>query len=447
MFENPLHTFSKNLFSLRDFVDLVDTFLSEQERKVLKDHHEDLIPLMIALDSLTSEKLDLNEKELRKRIKGDLKIELTENEAGDKEVKLVVSGEAKESFDKAMSVLGKSRKRISLLYFSSLMNLISTIEWFFSQILHLYYEKYPDAIGSKDKAFSLEELKSFDTIADARKYYIDAKIEEILYGSFSDWIEFFRKKVGLSMGYLEPSFDILVETFQRRNLVVHNGGIINSQYLSKVSKDLTKGLKIGLPVGVDRKYLDERIDLFECSCLLIAFELWKKIDKTDKNRADLIVEFAYQHLLEKRWSIMEALSLFLMNDNKMPEVSQLLGKMNYWLSIKRQGRWDEIKEGVEKTDFSAKDNIFKLALASLKEDSDFFFSLLPKVLQSGELEYKYLIEFPIFEEMRSDERYNVYCQEYEPGLDTLNEKNKEVLRQEINRDDQTTSDPGEILND
>src|SRR5690606_3327362 len=131
------------------------------------------------------------------------------------------------------------------LYKNSLISLLSSVEWFFSQILHFHYDKFPDSAGIKKKTLTLEDLKNFNNLRDAELYLIDDKIETILRGSFKDWIEVLRQELKLNLGYLDSIEDELIEVYQRRNVLVHNGGVVNSIYISKVSSKYRDGIVLG----------------------------------------------------------------------------------------------------------------------------------------------------------------------------------------------------------
>jgi hypothetical protein len=97
-----------------------------------------------------------------------------------------------------------------------------------------------------------------------------------------------------------------------------------------------------------------------------------------------------------------------MNDKKLPEKYLLIAEMNYWQSLKWQGRFDEIKDHVEGADLSAKDEMFQLARFALLDKITEFYDLLPKVLESGKLTQADLKTWPIFREMRNDSKYEQY---------------------------------------
>lgn len=111
-------------------------------------------------------------------------------------------------------------------------------------------------------------------------------------------------------------------------------------------------------------------------------------------------EINFNHLLSGRWQITEHFSKFVMNDKQMPEKDRLIGQLNYWQSIKWQGRYNDIIEEVKKSDFSAKDSIFQLAIAAIKDSKKEFFNLLPEIIKQNKLSIEDIKTWPIFKEMR-----------------------------------------------
>ena len=90
---------------------------------------------------------------------------------------------------------------------------------------------------------------------------------------------------------------------------------------------------------------------------------------------------------------------------KTSEKSQMYGQLNYWQSVKWQGRFEDVRKEVERADFSAKDPLYQLALLALDNKNERFFSLLPVVPRSEKLTLKDLKAWPIFREMREDPTY------------------------------------------
>jgi hypothetical protein len=410
LFSRHIEAFAHTLDGLRSFVDLVQPFLHRKSDRILKDRAVDLGPLLLAImrsDPSVLAPTGISEALVRKMFDGDIEVEATKG--GDRpSVSVKVSGPQSHAFQEAMYEYRRANETVDLLYQTSLVSLISAVDFFLSQSIHTYYRNTPGAISDTDKVFSLEDLRRFGTVEDARASLIEKKATDVMRGSIAGWVGFFKKQAALTMSYVDAHADKLVETLERRNLLVHNAGIVNSIYLSKVDAALRKGTKKGQRLQVTREYLDERIDFFERNSVLIVAELWKKLEPTDEARSRILSTVAYRHLQQSRWSIAEGLSYFMMMDKEMDEWSHLVGKLNYWQSMKRQGLWDKVKAEVESEDFSATGRRYQLGHLALREQKKEFFALVPVAIAGKEMTEAELREFPIFEDMRKDRRFAQY---------------------------------------
>jgi len=408
---NPIRLVTSNLESLRDFVEVLDTFLVAQQRKSIQGKDSFLIPLLVALDearrlpgSSRPQALPLDTPEKLKQ-KYPLLGHITAEVAEPSGFTITIPGKQAPAIQATLRDIRDGQKRTQMLYSSALLSLTSSVELFFARLLHEFFSLQPDAIGTKDKVFSFGDLSRFDSIADARTHYVLDKIENLLRGSLADWFKFARDELKLSMGYAKDDLSALEETFQRRNLIVHNGGIVNSIYISRVSIETRGDIKLGDDVSPTRSYLNQKIDLWERTCLLIAAELWKRLAPGDEARATLLGEISYRHLESARWPISAAISEFLVRDKGMQEAVHLTAKLNLWQSRKHMGEWSSIEKEIAEFDTGAKSSRYQLPLLALQANADAFFEALPNALKSGELSRQEVKEWPIFADMRDDPRF------------------------------------------
>ncbi|MCB0457467.1 MAG: hypothetical protein R2776_02440 [Flavobacteriaceae bacterium] len=419
MYIELLERFKSSIAGLRDFVDLIEPMLNEYHKKESEKHDEAFLPLALARQIQIEKDLDRKDH-LKERLKEifDGEIEVTVEDLEDEkeiQAKEIQNKESKDDrkfsfrikgdtskIDAAFEFSIKSNEQKNLLYVNSLISLLSSAEWFYSQLLHFFYDKNPNAAGIKKKTLTLEELKSFGSVDDAEKYLIDSKIEGLLRSSFSDWIETLKLELGLSLGYIKDYMNELIEIYQRRNLFVHNGGIVNSIYLSKVN---ASEKTIGERLEVNELYLDNAIDKIHVLFSLIACELWKKDLPEDEERSDFLMDLNYGYLKQAKWEIAKLPNTFLSKDAKQPTIPRTYAQLNCFLCEKRTKGLEQIKAELDELDFSDKTIVIQLALSSLKEDEETFFNLLPRAINSDELPIEYLFDFPILEEMRKLEKF------------------------------------------
>ena len=411
MFRQFISEFEDNIQGLREFVELINPILEEHQKKIEKENASSLEPLAIAIqghlenDKKTKAKLNKRVKEL---FDGEIKVEIDE----DKNISFSIKGNDT-SLNEALDKMGKTQIQTEQLFKSSLISLLSSVEWFFSQILHFHYDKHPNSAGISKKTLTLDDLKSFGSIDDAESFLIDQKIESILRGSFSDWIKVLKEDLGLKLGYLDEYEKELIETYQRRNLMVHNGGIVNSIYLSKVDSSYTKEVKSGDKLIVNQEYLETAIDQFHLIFILITSELWKKLEPESEHRGKYIMILGYDYLVKKNWKVSRTANQFLCFDKKMPIAHRTSAQLNVWLCNKEEIGFEDFLKEVEKIDYSDKSLIFQIALSALKRENDFCFDNLSQLLKSKDLEPIDLLEFPILREIREDKRFKEFIEKDE----------------------------------
>jgi len=402
MFNEYISQFYNNINGLRDFVELIDPLLKEHHNKRMEPHSKLFHPLISSLSKYSNNPTD----EIYSQISTEIET------AYDGAIKLVEKNDSivngltfsiVKRTDEINAVFGqidRSNENIELLYKSSLISLLSSVEWFFSQILHFYYDKYPDSASIKKKNLTFEDLKKFNSIRDAESYLVDSKVEEILRGSFNSWIEVLKNDLKLSLGYLNQHLDDLIEIYQRRNLLVHNGGIVNSIYLSNVSDKFKEKYKIKDKVLINENYLNDSICKFELVFILIACELWKNLEPENEERSQLLIEIAYENIKKERWNVGEGLSLFITKDGKMSETAKTISQLNYWQCKKWKGDFKSIENEIKNVDYSDKKNIYRLGYFAINDDINEFIKVLPIVLETKELTIEEFYEYPIFKEMR-----------------------------------------------
>lgn len=443
MFQQHIIDFNENIIGLRDFIDLIDPFLNDKF-----DEHDKLVKPLITLgivNEMLTEKKEWKDgemekiQELRNQLNEeiekiykkpvDIKVEFekeTTTEKDSKKMKVVFKTQnAPTELHENLDKIKKVSEHIELLYKNSLISLLSSVEWFFSQILHFHYDKYPDSAGIQKKNLTLADLKTFGSIADAEKYLIDTKIEEILRGNLDSWFMTLKSELNLGLGYIEPIKDELIEIYQRRNLFVHNGGVVNSIYLSKVKDKYRVGVKIGDTLRVDKSYLDNSICKLQKAFILVASELWKNNDKNDKMRGDVLGDIVYENLLKSKWDICEGLTYFIINDAQMDVTDKLVAQLNYWLCKKETGEFEKIRKELFNTDLSDRKEIFQLALFALRDEVEPFMEVLPRALDAEQLTIKKLEEFPIFKTIRETESYKTFkstSKYFESSTDDSDEK-------------------------
>lgn len=296
-----------------------------------------------------------------------------------------------------------------------------------SGIFHAYYESFPDAIGD-DTAILWKNLRVHESVDEAFQSIIDKRVENMLRESVGDWIKFSRDRLGLSCSYVETDLNTLVEIYQRRNLVVHNNGVVNSLYMSNVSQEYRNRVRIGQRLRVDEDYFSTACDIYESTFTLMAAELWKGHIPDDSARADLLNDVSYDRLVAGRYEVVQRLSEFVVRDTQALDASISVARINGWLSLKFQRKLAEIKAKVEAFDVSDKREIFKLAKLALLDEHELLESTLPDAVKRRDVSISSIETWPLFATLRERPDFSTLLAQMKAGRAAgASEKDVQVL--------------------
>lgn len=440
MLDNYLRNFNENISGLREFIELIEPFLdkhlndAEKETEIISKGFD--LAKEVALE-VDDESKKLKQKQIKELFNGDLiianSLDKDKIKEDNKDIDLnefpdfvySVPKSLHPRIDKSLENVQKIGHQKHQLLKSSLISLLSTVEWFFSQVLHYYYDKYPDSAGIKKKTLSLENLKTFGEVKDAEKFLIDQKIEEIFRGGFESWLSVLKDEISIKSDLAYRQKDELVEIYQRRNLLVHNGGVVNSIYLTKVPEKLRDGVKIGDELEITKEYLENSICKIHLVFSLIASEIWKKIEKKSETREEILNDIVYSNLLANRWDIAGGISLALSKDTDNASAHRTVAQLNYWLCQKREGKIKEVEKEINNADFSDKSLRYQMGLWGLREDKERFFYNLENAIKTNELSLENILEFPILKELRETEEFEKFRKESDVFKEMVNIEEKE----------------------
>lgn len=423
MLDKYLVNYNESVNALREFIELIEPFIdqhiniAQNERNTISKGFDLAKEITNENDPIRRAKL---EEDLKEIFNGDMifakkvdvdKLKESNGEFASKIIPDYVYQVPKtlhSRIDAGSVNVEKISNQKHQLFKSSLISLLSTVEWFFSQVLHFYYDQYPDSAGIKKKTLTLEDLKTFNEVRDAEKFLIDQKIEEIFRGGFESWLSILKEEIKIKSELAFRQKDELVEIYQRRNILVHNGGVVNSIYFTKVNSSLRTNVKSGDELEVSKDYLENAICKIHLVFTLIANEIWKKIEKKSERREEILSDIIYTNLLEKRWDIAGGISEAMCLDPDISSAYRTVAQLNYWLCKKREGKYKEIQNEIDAADYTDKALRYQMGLWGLKEEKTLFFENLEDAIKNEDLTIDNLLEFPILEEIRNSEEFEQF---------------------------------------
>jgi hypothetical protein len=291
------------------------------------------------------------------------------------------------------------RRKEGMLLASLLTAAVSDFEVLFASIVGYFYRVHPEALRSQDSPIPWSEIEQYTTIDDLKSYYIDARVSKLMWQGFEDWMKWAEQqlKIRFHDAALDP--DGTTEVFQRRHVIIHNGGRASRQYLAKTS-GLARVPALDEELRVDRAYLTNSIDKLSVLGISLAHLSMRKLCKGQNNheRVDQdINKLVFRLLGQKHWKVAEKVASIAL-PHMTVEAERLALKVNKWIAQERtEGREAIIKE-VSSWDVSALSDRFKLARVALLDDPSAV-DIAKRMLEEGSLTFEELSTWQLLEKV------------------------------------------------
>ncbi len=300
--------------------------------------------------------------------------------------------------------------QVALLYKSSFVLLISYFDFLLSDLIHYYYQEFPEALSGKDLSLTLSDLKACGDLDEAIKCVVNKEIDKVLYANLVEQKRYFQNNLKIDLKENIINWNTVNEAIERRNIIVHNDSKINKRYLSNIDRASTpedkKKLKEGSQVSISEEYFTNIYEELLVAGTMIMQGCWRKWEKDALNLADTeLISDIYGALSEERWKVAERLGIFSKEFKMSNERNRLYLDINYCQSLKWQNKERELKKEIENFDISILSPKYVVAIAALKSDKKKFYENIEKAIKVDEMEKEDFMEWPLFRELRKDPDY------------------------------------------
>lgn len=134
-------------------------------------------------------------------------------------------------------------RRAPIVRSSLLMGVVSDFEMLVAGLIRLNLSNSENLLKQSEKSLTWKQMSEFDSLRDIRIQLSDEYVSNVMRGGLDAWMNWFNKKLNLVVDGVTTEADELLEIFQRRHLLVHNGGVVNRQYMDKL------GFRDGVQIG------------------------------------------------------------------------------------------------------------------------------------------------------------------------------------------------------
>ena len=268
--------------------------------------------------------------------------------------------------------------------------------------LRYFFEVRPEAMRSKDQTYSIEEISKYSSIEEFISSCGSKKVDGILRESFESWMDWLQKRVGVCVDECTKEITIVAELFQRRHLFVHNGGVVNSLYLSNVNSGKGNRIKLGQRLSVDADYLTSALENLTILGVNMSAEMLA-IYGEDEDEKQYGYSVASDHAYEALVVGSDSLVVGICGPAALKckdDFSRLIFQVNLWLARKRIDGVESVEAEVRAWQVSALSPKFKLARHALLDQDDEALERANEMRSSGELGEEEWLSWPLLEGVR-----------------------------------------------
>lgn len=306
----------------------------------------------------------------------------------------------------------KARKMIDIHNSDAVISLLIQFENFLTSYFEWLIKKYPEKYLT-DKCIKYSDLIKYD-FEDLKKELTAEAANGIMSQPLGEWLRLIRShKFDLSI--IAEYLDEFTEIYYRRNLIVHNRGKVNRQYLSSAGKQREEK-PLGESLNTDKKYV---LNAFCVSMIIVYGILYASLKANQEDKSEylnFLFNSGFDHMMEEDWNISYFIFGILITDQGADKLTDVYSQINYWISCKNMGKFDAIKQEVMAADFSAMACSIRMAKEMLLENYERAVPLLDEALAS-ELTPDMVEKWPIFIQFRKTEHYKRFCEKYADRLE------------------------------
>jgi hypothetical protein len=299
-------------------------------------------------------------------------------------------------------------KNIPRIFFCSLVH---HYDAYLGHLLRSAFYSKPELLNASQKTIIFKDLIGHSSINTVKETIIEKEIESVIRESHVKQFEWMESRFGMPLKKDLLVWPAFVELTERRNLFVHSGGVVSSQYLSVCKENgviLDGCIKKGCELHVSQEYFKKSFEcIFEIG-IKLGQVIWRKLVPEELKKADEVLHYITYDLLEQeRYSLAKTLLEFATEILKRSSSDNIrrMNRINLAIAYKFSGDRASCQKVLTADDWSACGNEFRLAVAVLQEKYDDAIKLMRKIGTKGDVTRSDYTEWPLFKEFRKTKEF------------------------------------------
>lgn len=300
----------------------------------------------------------------------------------------------------------------------TIVNCLQIFEEYFSNILKILISRKPEAyFYDKTIKYSLLINKN---IEDLTNDLINQEVDKLMY-AVSETIEKANQTHKLKLERHQDVWNAYIELDLRRNIIVHNEGKVNQQYLTGLPEKYTKPQE-GTQVICDDIYVIQSIE----SLIKFAYLLYYLISDGE-DELSFLDSTAFDFLNSEKWNVALFSYDLLLAIPTLSNMERIIYQINRLNAKKHIDGIESVRKELEQFDVSGMENKYLIAKKLLLEEHQEVNELL-KIDYPKSFDFDMIQTWPLFIEYRKSDEYRAFIDEHQA----------EYARYELKDDEQRT---------
>lgn len=299
---------------------------------------------------------------------------------------------------------------------SLIVTAISVYDVLISKLIEEYFNIKTDAIKMIKQDITYEELATFQNLEEARKHLVWREIDLLLRNSHAEHLKWIEDKLKIS-GIINNNNKWLkdfLEITERRNLFVHNDGIVNKFYLKNcIDNGINTGkLKEMDVLDCDEKYYNKAFNTLYEFGILLGQTVWRKVLPEEiKEANESLFDIIVQMISDGRYSGSLAILEYYKKSwiKQFDPEDQLVLDINIAQSHKWKGDDKSCQKVLAERNWMAYSNRYKLAYYILKDDFINAIQIIKIIDETDNIGITSIREWPLFKNAIKNDEFKAAC--------------------------------------
>lgn len=227
-------------------------------------------------------------------------------------------------------------KSIPILSYKTYLAILTMqFDSFLIELLHSTYRINPAMFDINQMSISYEDIRNCSSETEIEDLVLNQWIDSMLRGSIKDKIIRLMNFYKIQFLELIPSLKIVFEMYSRRNLYVHNNGIVNKEYISKSREmkfPVDTEIKLGGLAPLSDEYFNKIVPHHISSRFSIVHLCWHKCSKKKLAIANLSLSEVMRDLVDYG-GYESVILIFEAFNTYIDAIEEHLGKLELYSSI------------------------------------------------------------------------------------------------------------------